>query len=234
MTAPKFADVEQLKAVVAGGRPVLDLDEALAEGIKTDAANANADAVLAEIERRRLEVSIELLGSDEQSETNLDLARKISADRRRRADGLLKRAGVKSAGDLTARVDMRLWVASQLASLQRAQVMHEERYANTDTYAVSDVELRLPRHPDAGQPPTASRLRVDALTGRASIIAHTEWLAAHVDDGPEIVDNADNPSRQAGVEAFRRFIGAEVTAADAGDGQRAADLAAARADTATP
>jgi hypothetical protein len=226
---------EQLKAVTAGGRALLDLDEALTDGVKTDAINAHADAVLAEIERRRLEVCIELLGVDEDAETNLDRARRISADRRRRADGLLKRAGAKTPGELGGRIDMRIWVASQLASLQRAQATLEERYANIDLYAVTDDELRLPRHPDAAPPPTASVIRVEALTGRASIVAHTEWLAAHVDEGPPLVDSAANPARQAGIEAFRRFTGDETSPPGPDDpsaGQRAADLAAARSDTA--
>lgn len=230
-TRPKLA-AEALAHVTGDARPVLDLDEALAEGLKIDAANAYADQVLAEIEVRRLELGVELMGDEDGAAVPLERARRILADRRRRAEGLMKRAGVKGPADLAGRQDMRLWIANQLASFQREQVMLEERFANAELYAVSDDELTLPRHPNAPQPPTASRLRVDALAGRARIRAHVEWLEAHKGDGPEVLDDVDNAPRQEGVQAFRRFVGAAKVepSGDAGAGDDGTARARAEAE----
>ena len=210
-TKPKSPSADPIADLVtAGGRPVIDLDEALAMSIRNDAAQAEADAAVAETEVRRLELVVQLKAADDEDtefgEKNLEVARRIRDQRRRRADGLFSRSGLKRRSDLP--VDPRLFIANQLAAYQRAQVALEERFANMDLYAVSADEAALPRHPtNPPEPLTETRIRDDAMEGRARIAAYTEWLTAHAEDGPPPADHPENPALQQSVDAFRRFTG---------------------------
>lgn len=226
-TKPKVA-AEHLDAITGGANAVVDLDEAHRGVLRAGAANANADAVVAEIEAARLAKAIELLGDNPDAQANLERAQRIAAERRRRADGLAKKAGITGPADLA--IDMRLFVANQLAAAQTNQVAAEEAFAHPDLWAVSDDEASLPRHPDAPPPVTADTLRVRALSGRAQIGAYVDWLNEHQADGPEPSDDLVDPARQVGVDALRRFMGLKVAAGADDDARTAAEAAKAAED----
>lgn len=228
-TKPKVA-AEHLDAITGGANAVVDLDEAHRGVLRSGAATAHADAVVAEIEAARIAKAIELLGDNPDAQASLERARKIATERRRRADGLAKKAGITGPADLS--IDMRLFVANQLAAAQTNQVGAEEQWAHPDLWAVSDEEASMPRHPDAPPPITADTLRIRALSGRAQIGAYVDWLNEHQGDGPEPTDDLVDPGRQGGVDALRRFMGIK-TASSAGaddDAQAAANAAKAAED----
>lgn len=220
LTAP--ADL--VKMAVGDGKALFDMDEALLASVKADASAVNADAVVAEVERRRLELLVEAQPNNEMAATSLARAEKIAKDRRHRADGLMKRAGVTKRADLAT--DMRLWAVSQLQTYQREQVKYEERLAHPDLYVVSDEEATLPRHQDSPAPLTMAKIKEDALVGRGQIQALTEWLNEHLEkDGPIPEPDPEGlmGQRTETVLALARYAGRDVKSST-GDDPKAGNL----------
>lgn len=222
----KLTADKDLAAMVTGdGRPLLDLDEALTASVKADASSVNADAVIAEVEARRLELLVEAQPGNEMAKESLARAKKIAGDRRKRADKLMARAGIKSRSDLA--LDMRLWAVDQLEDSQRQQVKYEDRLANPDLFVVSDEEAILPRHHDSPPPLTLAKIKEDALVGRTQIQAYTEWLNDRLEkDGPlpEPDPNGLQGQRTASALRLARFAGNEVPEVEEPGGKKAGNL----------
>lgn len=177
---------------------LIDTNKVLDEFVKAEAINAEGDAVLAEIEARQFEILDGMVPGRDDVAQQRELTSKIATARRKRADGIAKRAGASGA-DL---IDMRLEVAGRLEQSQRIQVGLEERLAHVDLYAVSTEEALGPRSPTSPFPQTVAQIELSAMQGRAAVQALDEWLAAHV--GPDPEDGVD-PGRQNFVEALKRW-----------------------------
>lgn len=210
-------------AITGGATPVIDLDDAHRGVLRRAASTANADAVEAEIEVDRLGLAIELLGDTDGAQANLKTAKRIAAERRRRATELMAMAGITKVADLD--LDVRLYIAEQLKAAQENQVDAEVRWAHPDLFAATDDEVALPRHPNTPPPATVDTLRQRALAGRARVASYANWLTANHAEGPELADDLNNAQRQAGVDTLRRFLGMTVTADTAAEDRNAAKAA---------
>lgn len=208
------------KAKAGITKPVIDVDKTLDEDVKREAANAEIRAVLSEIEARQYEILDDLQPDRGDVASWRERFGGIAANRRRRADGILRRSGVKSRDDLPGIKEQLVpMVAQRLSEFQRAQVLLDEKEANLDLYALSAEEAELEamrnaslRDPTIPPPENADQIKLNVAQNRAAVMATTEWLEAN---GPgELVDAAD-PMRQAGVDAARKFFGIKAPKADA-------------------
>jgi hypothetical protein len=184
---------------------MIDTDKVLDEFVKAEATNAEGDAVLAEIEARQFEILDEFVPGRPDVAEQRELTTKIATARRKRANGIAKRAGTAGA-DL---IDMRLQIALKLEHAQRLQVGLEERLAHTDLYVVSAEEATGPRSPSSPLPQTAAQIELSAMQGRAAVQALEEWMEAHV--GPDPEDGID-AMRQNAVDALKRWNAAHQAA----------------------
>lgn len=194
-------------------KPVIDIDKVLDDVIKTEAAQAEARAVLAEIEAR----AYELLDTLQPGRVDVERWREkfggVAENRRRRADGIRRRAGVGEASDLPNAQFIVPMIAANLAEQQRRHVINVEKEENIELYALSADELEIEamrnQDPRVAPPDSADQIRLNSAQGKAQVQAHTEWLDAH---RPDELPDSDDPLKQQGIEAARRFYGIEAPA----------------------
>jgi hypothetical protein len=209
---------------------VIDADAVFDRMIAAEAADAETNATLAELDARQYQILSEMTPGRADVTAQRDLRADIATSRRARADGIAKRAGIKTP-DLT---EIRLTVALQLLHAESNQVALEERFANLDLYAVTEQEAAEQRraidqiqhlNPMASLPVplTAEQIGLDALQGRAAVQALTEWLTANppaeIPDAETDERAKTDPARRAALDVARHFYGlAKPAAATSADG----------------
>jgi hypothetical protein len=196
---------------------VVDSDKLFDDGVKLAATVAAGDAIMAEIEARQYELLVSWTPDRAESDVRdrAELTAKMAAERRRRADGLGKRAKISKPTDYT--VDFRVFVGAQFHAAQGAQIMLDEKLNNIELYAVSADEARdMSNRMQPGMPPpeTAGQIKLNALQNRARVQALFEWLDAHKTEGPaEIVDGPDTSG--IGADVVRQLLGQKPAATSA-------------------